>query len=840
MNDVLTELERLERARRPGRAGDGRRRQALGAAAARSEDGDQRARRDRRRRSRADASRAPWWRSPTWSSAAARRSSSTSGSPTREAWDVGLPCGGEIDVWVQRTSPAAFDGDRARRRPRRRGDAARGRETRARSCCSRPTARRSGSLGSPELDDEARAPRRRAAVDRASERRGSLFVDVVAPPPRLIAVRRGRHRRPRCARSPAPPAGVPYVVDPRARFATRERFPDAEEVVAAWPEEAFAAARRDRPRDVDRGPHPRPQARRRGAPRSRCARRRGSSARWARGARRPSARERLLAAGLDGGRARAPVSAGRPGPRRGQRGGDRAVDPGRDRGRAPRPRGRTAGERQGPDPRGPGLIGAADPRRGCRDARSAREPKLLADARRAPAGGARDPRPVRRRRTRAGRRSCSARTLSRSCAQRSTSGAPSRSSARTGTTGQAASLRCGLGALEGADKVIVTLGDSPLMTPAVIARFVGEPARHAARVYDGRPGHPVVLGPEQIARVGDAERRPRGPGPAARRARRSNVGSCAQAATSTPLKTWRRFAMKLEQSFEVAAPVERVWEALIDVEQVAPCLPGAAITGRNDDGSYNGDVHGQDRADHRRPTAASSRWRASTRPPHTATMQAKGTDKRGQGGAKATIVSTLTRRPAARDPRRGRHRLPHHRPAGPVRPRRDDRGHLRAAAAGVRKAAAGDRWRPRSPPRSVVPSRRPRACRGRARARARADTVALRARAMPARACCRPEPEASRRASPPSPPAARARAPRARARPGPEPVPEAAAPPSATSASASTANRRRRFPLEPLDAGFARGSVLWDRAKKNPAPVVAGVVVASVFLLRRRRRRRHS
>jgi xanthine dehydrogenase accessory factor len=29
-------------------------------------------------------------------------------------------------------------------------------------------------------------------------------------------------------------------VDPRARFASAERFPDAEEVIAAWPEEAFA------------------------------------------------------------------------------------------------------------------------------------------------------------------------------------------------------------------------------------------------------------------------------------------------------------------------------------------------------------------------------------------------------------------------------------------------------------------------------------------------------------------------------------------------------------------------------------------------------------------------
>ncbi|MGZ4226328.1 MAG: CoxG family protein, partial [Solirubrobacteraceae bacterium] len=42
--------------------------------------------------------------------------------------------------------------------------------------------------------------------------------------------------------------------------------------------------------------------------------------------------------------------------------------------------------------------------------------------------------------------------------------------------------------------------------------------------------------------------------------------------------------MKLEQSFEVSAPVEQVWRALIDVERVAPCLPGASVTGRNEDG----------------------------------------------------------------------------------------------------------------------------------------------------------------------------------------------------------------------------------------------------------------
>jgi carbon monoxide dehydrogenase subunit G len=46
--------------------------------------------------------------------------------------------------------------------------------------------------------------------------------------------------------------------------------------------------------------------------------------------------------------------------------------------------------------------------------------------------------------------------------------------------------------------------------------------------------------------------------------------------------------MKMEQSFEVQAPLAQVWSALIDLERVAPCLPGAAITGRDDDGTYRG------------------------------------------------------------------------------------------------------------------------------------------------------------------------------------------------------------------------------------------------------------
>jgi carbon monoxide dehydrogenase subunit G len=98
--------------------------------------------------------------------------------------------------------------------------------------------------------------------------------------------------------------------------------------------------------------------------------------------------------------------------------------------------------------------------------------------------------------------------------------------------------------------------------------------------------------------------------------------------------------MKLEQSFEVTAPLERVWEALIDVERVAPCLPGASVTGRNEDGSYTGEFKVKIG-----PTSAAYTGKLHMETvdaeAHSATMQASGTDRRGQGGAKATIVSSV-------------------------------------------------------------------------------------------------------------------------------------------------------------------------------------------------------
>jgi uncharacterized protein len=98
--------------------------------------------------------------------------------------------------------------------------------------------------------------------------------------------------------------------------------------------------------------------------------------------------------------------------------------------------------------------------------------------------------------------------------------------------------------------------------------------------------------------------------------------------------------MKLEHSFQVAAPLDRVWEALIDVERVAPCLPGAEITEAGEDGSYRGTFSvrlGPTTAAYRGELAMEEVDAAA----HRAVMRASGQDKRGQGSAKATIVNTM-------------------------------------------------------------------------------------------------------------------------------------------------------------------------------------------------------
>jgi xanthine dehydrogenase accessory factor len=100
-----------------------------------------------------------------------------------------------------------------------------------------------GGLGDADLD--------RAAVEAAedlmwaerSELRevdgAKLFVDVTAPAPRLVIFGAVDYADALC-RLARTAGWRPFVCDPRSQFATRERFPEAEEVIAAWPDDALA------------------------------------------------------------------------------------------------------------------------------------------------------------------------------------------------------------------------------------------------------------------------------------------------------------------------------------------------------------------------------------------------------------------------------------------------------------------------------------------------------------------------------------------------------------------------------------------------------------------------
>jgi len=102
-----------------------------------------------------------------------------------------------------------------------------------------------GSFGSSSLDDAARAHAEELmwGTERSellsTENGVGLFVDVTAPSPRIFIFGAVDFAHALC-RTARVTGWRPFVIDPRSRFATPERFPDAEQVVAAWPEEAVA------------------------------------------------------------------------------------------------------------------------------------------------------------------------------------------------------------------------------------------------------------------------------------------------------------------------------------------------------------------------------------------------------------------------------------------------------------------------------------------------------------------------------------------------------------------------------------------------------------------------
>jgi len=100
-----------------------------------------------------------------------------------------------------------------------------------------------GTLGSDALDDAARGYAEELIWIERPEFRDhgelGLFVDVTGPPPRLVIFGAVDFAAALCRVARA--AGWrPFVIDPRSRFATAERFPEAEAVLAEWPAEALA------------------------------------------------------------------------------------------------------------------------------------------------------------------------------------------------------------------------------------------------------------------------------------------------------------------------------------------------------------------------------------------------------------------------------------------------------------------------------------------------------------------------------------------------------------------------------------------------------------------------
>lgn len=97
--------------------------------------------------------------------------------------------------------------------------------------------------------------------------------------------------------------------------------------------------------------------------------------------------------------------------------------------------------------------------------------------------------------------------------------------------------------------------------------------------------------------------------------------------------------MELTNEFRVPATVEQTWQVLTDVERVAPCLPGAQLTGIDGD-SCNGNVKvkvGPIRTQYN----GVAHFSKLDRDAGTLVLMAEGRDSRGQGTAGATVTVEL-------------------------------------------------------------------------------------------------------------------------------------------------------------------------------------------------------
>lgn len=98
--------------------------------------------------------------------------------------------------------------------------------------------------------------------------------------------------------------------------------------------------------------------------------------------------------------------------------------------------------------------------------------------------------------------------------------------------------------------------------------------------------------------------------------------------------------MKINNEFTVGVPIDEAWNAMLDLERIAPCLPGASIDEQEDDSSYKGSMAvkiGPITAKYKGTVKYEEKDEAN----HRAVLNATGRDARGQGTASATITSTM-------------------------------------------------------------------------------------------------------------------------------------------------------------------------------------------------------
>jgi carbon monoxide dehydrogenase subunit G len=97
--------------------------------------------------------------------------------------------------------------------------------------------------------------------------------------------------------------------------------------------------------------------------------------------------------------------------------------------------------------------------------------------------------------------------------------------------------------------------------------------------------------------------------------------------------------MDLEHSFIIPVPPEQAWQALLDVEQVAPCMPGATVD------AFDGEVISGKIKVKVGPVqmtyAGTARFTEKDEATKTVVLEASGKETRGSGTASATIRSSL-------------------------------------------------------------------------------------------------------------------------------------------------------------------------------------------------------